>query len=351
MPKSMILKRVMPRIIPNIVVAVITTVMYEGVSEFFSNGQTISVSTLPHTFVATVMSLLLVFRTNAAYDRFWEARKLWGRLVNVSRAFARLTAVALPRDHARLVATLEVMFPYALMHHLQSRREAEPFATLVRSMKVPEELRPPPSRIARVVPGSNAIELENGVHTDIASATTATQVDEAPSAYASKRILLAPKRIAARINGATNKPLEVIVQLGTAVRVAMGYKERKDTIANGGFPSMTISVERQMLEQMMSDLIDIQGACERIVKTPVPLSWSRHTSRLLTIWSLTLPLVLVPLEGIMCIPTVAVISWAIFSIEEIAHILEDPFLMQRYSLPLDTLCETIENDVLQQLVV
>eukprot|EP00171_Calliarthron_tuberculosum_P016713 IDg16713t1 len=131
----------------------------------------------------------------------------------------------------------------------------------------------------------------------------------------------------------------------------MGYKEKMDTAKNGGFPSMAISVERQMLEQMMSDLIDIQGACERIVKTPVPLSWSRHTTRLLSIWALTLPLVLVPLEGVMSVPTVAVISWGIFSIEEIAHIMEDPFLEQRYSLPLEGFCKTIESDILTQLVV
>ncbi len=113
---------------------------------------------------------------------------------------------------------------------------------------------------------------------------------------------------------------------------------------------MNISIERQMLEQAMGDLIDIMGACERIVKSPVPLSWSRHTSRLLSIWSLTLPFVLVPLEGFLCIPTVAVICWGIFSIEEIAHILEDPFLQQRYALPLEDLCNTIETDVLGQLI-
>ena len=38
-----------------------------------------------HTMVGFVLSLLLVFRTNTAYDRWWEGRKLWGQLVNTSR--------------------------------------------------------------------------------------------------------------------------------------------------------------------------------------------------------------------------------------------------------------------------
>lgn len=120
--------------------------------------------------------------------------------------------------------------------------------------------------------------------------------------------------------------------------------------ARGDGNTMNVCIERQFLEQAMTDFLDILGACERIVKSPVPLSWSRHTSRLLSIWSLTLPLVLVSIEGYLCVPTVAVISWGIFSIEEIAHILEDPFLEQDYSLPLGDMCQTIETDVLGQLI-
>jgi putative membrane protein len=41
-----------------------------------------------HTMLGFAISMLLVFRTNTAYDRWWEARKLWGSLVNNSRNFA-----------------------------------------------------------------------------------------------------------------------------------------------------------------------------------------------------------------------------------------------------------------------
>lgn len=44
--------------------------------------------TIVHNLLGFVISLLLVFRTNTAYDRWWEARKQWGTLTNVSRAFS-----------------------------------------------------------------------------------------------------------------------------------------------------------------------------------------------------------------------------------------------------------------------
>src|SRR5690349_10240771 len=41
--------------------------------------------TITHSMLGFVISLLLVFRTNTAYDRWWEGRKMWGALVNNSR--------------------------------------------------------------------------------------------------------------------------------------------------------------------------------------------------------------------------------------------------------------------------
>jgi len=57
----------------------------------------------------------------------------------------------------------------------------------------------------------------------------------------------------------------------------------------------------------------------------VPLSYSRHTSRFLTIWCGTLPVVLVDALGWMTVPAVAFVSWCLFGIEEIGHLIEQPF--------------------------
>lgn len=51
-----------------------------------------------HTVIGFVLSLLLVFRTNTAYDRWWEGRKMWGKLVNDSRNLAVKLNAVLPAD-------------------------------------------------------------------------------------------------------------------------------------------------------------------------------------------------------------------------------------------------------------
>ena len=57
--------------------------------------------TVMHGMLGFVISLLLVFRTNTAYDRWWEGRKLWGALVNNSRNLAIKLAVILKEKHDR----------------------------------------------------------------------------------------------------------------------------------------------------------------------------------------------------------------------------------------------------------
>ncbi|HMO61063.1 MAG TPA: bestrophin family ion channel [Ferruginibacter sp.] len=76
-----------------------------------------------HSLLGFAISMLLVFRTNTAYDRWWEGRKLWGSLVNNSRNLAIKLAVMLPetekeqRDFFRKIIPA---YAYALMNHLRS---------------------------------------------------------------------------------------------------------------------------------------------------------------------------------------------------------------------------------------
>ncbi|CAN0158157.1 unnamed protein product, partial [Phaeothamnion confervicola] len=86
------------------------------------------VSTVPHTTMAGALSLLLVFRTNAAYDRFWEARKVWGSVTNTARNAARLSAVTMAGDEesVRLFCEYAKTFPYLLKQVLAvSKRDGE----------------------------------------------------------------------------------------------------------------------------------------------------------------------------------------------------------------------------------
>ncbi len=79
-----------------------------------------------YSLIGFVISLLLVFRTNTAYDRWWEGRKKWGALVNDTRNLAIKieTSVNLPESRdvlRRMIAN----FPFAMKEHLREQRKLE----------------------------------------------------------------------------------------------------------------------------------------------------------------------------------------------------------------------------------
>ncbi|RYZ22600.1 MAG: hypothetical protein EOO16_08335 [Chitinophagaceae bacterium] len=77
--------------------------------------------TILHTLLGFAISMLLVFRTNTAYDRWWEGRKLWGSLVNNSRNLALKLHALLPAADTETRAFMRQAIPlYAqlLQRHL-----------------------------------------------------------------------------------------------------------------------------------------------------------------------------------------------------------------------------------------
>ncbi len=77
-----------------------------------------------HSLLSFVISMLLVFRTNTAYDRWWEGRKLWGQLVNTSRNLAiKIAGVIDSKDDEtrKFFRRAIPLYAFALRDHLQSK--------------------------------------------------------------------------------------------------------------------------------------------------------------------------------------------------------------------------------------
>ena len=78
--------------------------------------------TIFHQIAGFIISMVLVFRINTAYDRWWEGRKLWGSLVNHSRNLAIKLHGFLPKTDLTTRAELHTLignFPFALKEHLR----------------------------------------------------------------------------------------------------------------------------------------------------------------------------------------------------------------------------------------
>ena len=128
---------VIPAILPSVLLAgsygfLITLLYYTKVSlPFIELVQVIPTASkvLPNVVVSfnIILSVLLVFRTNTAHERFWEGRKLWGALVNTVRNLARDIWIVVeerdPSDRLEKESTLRLLVAFAVAMKLHLRRE------------------------------------------------------------------------------------------------------------------------------------------------------------------------------------------------------------------------------------
>ncbi|MBL8679600.1 MAG: hypothetical protein JNK05_10560 [Myxococcales bacterium] len=235
-----------------------------------------TIPSVVHGLVGTALGLLLVFRTNASYDRFWEGRKLWGGIVNESRNLARSSRVLIaphdPKLHADIVRWA-IAWVYAAMHSLRGRKDIGPMAD--------------------VLPKGSVRMALDAQHTPLWIATRITQL----------------------LNEARKK----------------GYID---------------TIQTQSIDQNVQAFIDYVGACERIVKTPLPFAYVVHLRRALIMYTFTLPFALLKDLGWAMVPAVFMVAYIFYGIEEIGVQIEDPFGYDDNDLPLERICTTIENNLL-----
>ena len=84
--------------------------------------------TVMHSILGFVLSMLLVFRTNSAYDRWWEGRKIWGSVVNNSRNLSLKIAVMLAHEKDKQeLKHLITNYVYSFKNHLRGKYIQEEF--------------------------------------------------------------------------------------------------------------------------------------------------------------------------------------------------------------------------------
>lgn len=110
---------------------IIAVGIYTGIVAYLENDvfhASFKNTTAIHSLVGFVLSLLLVFRTNTAYERWWDGRKLWGSLTNDSRAFAiKINAFVSDKNDKKVFETLLVNFSLALKNHLRGKNNIDEF--------------------------------------------------------------------------------------------------------------------------------------------------------------------------------------------------------------------------------
>lgn len=268
-------------------VSVIVVVIYETVPSLH-----VSVGAVPFSLTGFALGIFLGFRNTAAYDRFWEGRKLWGSLVNTSRTFARQVLTILDVDTAagdaaraelaaaqRELVHLEIAYIATLRHHL---RDQDPWPTLA---------------------GLLDVETIAALRSDVAD---------------------------------NNVPLAILQRM--AVRLAEARRR-------GWLHLLHVP----MLDASLTALTDNQGACERIKNTPIPYSYTVMIHRAVAVYCGLLPFGLTESIGWATPFVVLAMSYIFFGLDAIGDEVEQPFGIDVYDLPLDSIAITIERNLRQRL--
>lgn len=101
--------------------------------------------------------------------------------------------------------------------------------------------------------------------------------------------------------------------------------------------------ERLAMDKCVADFQTITGACERIFNTPIPVSLTRMTSRILTLWHLGLPFGLWSFCGWLTIPITFMSATGFFYIEEVGVMIEEPFWVLALAALSDAMKAAVEG--------
>ncbi|KAF6265287.1 Bestrophin, RFP-TM, chloride channel-domain-containing protein [Scenedesmus sp. NREL 46B-D3] len=124
---------------------------------------------------------------------------------------------------------------------------------------------------------------------------------------------------------------------GTAVLQAMGQCVRVSATAK--------DIEKLRMDESISVLQDMMGGCERIFRTPIPLSYTRHTSRFLMCWLTLLPFCVADSMGWATVPITCGMAFFLFGIEEIGVQIEEPFGI--LALEAKLLADPMQQSIMQ----
>ena len=247
---------------------------------------------IPLALYGSAIGIIVGFRNNSAYSRWWEARTLWGSIVNNSRSLGRQVfttlrcpAGATPEEAAACdgvrsrIVHLQIAFVHALRQQL---RGLDPVAE-IRAVLTKAEL---------------------------------------------------PDADVAALEGQKNVSLAIQRAMGTSLHTA----HRRGWLN---------PLEWQAMDRNLDDLMDAQGGTERIKSTPLPKQYDYFPMLFVRIYCILLPIGMVESLGWFTPLGSTLVGFMFLALDQIGRDLEDPFDNRIYDVPLTAITRTIEINLRQ----
>ena len=300
---------------------------------FFLDLNWIKIPWTPLALIGTAVAFVIGFQNNSAYGRIWEARKIWGGIVNTSRTFGMFVQDMVTNEHAAIKLSKEelhheiktltyrhIAWMTALRHAM---RASKPWETVVHE-KTNQEwskiVRPP--------------EWDSSIEEDLNPYLKKDDLDYVLSK--------------------NNKQ--------TALLYLQSHHLRK--LKEAG---VIWEFSFLQLEGVIEELFTLQGKSERIKNFPYPRHFASLNHYFMWVFVLLLPLAIVPqfaeigqemianqpLIGSLfiwlSIPFYVAVAWVFHTMERIGRTGENPFEGSANDVPISTIARGIEIDLRQNL--
>ncbi|MFZ4107099.1 MAG: bestrophin family protein [Flavobacterium sp.] len=276
----------------------------------FLGFKIIAIPFLPVASIGTAVAFYVGFKNNQAYDRLWEARRLWGGITNTSRI---LTAsfISLIDDKEKQKAFINRHIAYINILRLQLRKTI-PWAT----------------------------NKEN-YHQQIVS--DSEEINE---------FEISIKELFEKLD--KSEIFEKVKNKGNIASYTL--KAQFDVVTKLKRDKLIDDYEHSDLTKLLGELYNLQGGCERIKTTPLFRQYSLFSRIFVKLFIFLLPFALLTEMSKfgeyriwLVIPFSVLISWVFMTMEQIGEASENPFDGGSTDTPISTICRNIEIDILEML--
>ncbi len=287
----------------------------------------------PVAVVGTAVAFIVGFQNNAAYDRIWEARKIWGGVVNTSRTWAMQVLDMVSAEHAKGEITDEELHQH---HHDLIHRHVAWLAALRHAMRAAR-----PWEDFRTERTNRALQKE--IH-----------IPERVSSLEDDLFHCLPDDDWDVVEKRTNKAAAILTCQSSHLR---RLKEQ----------GLLWEFSFLHLQGLLEEMFTLQGKSERIKNFPYPRQYATVSYQFVRLFLLSLPFAMVP-EFVSiglelaptwpqvaphfvwaAIPVTTLVGWLFHTMERIGRVGENPFEGSINDVPISTIARGIEIDLRQML--
>lgn len=275
----------------------------------------------PFTSFGVALSLFLGFRNKVCYDRWWEARNLWGRHIIAVRNLARiLQSVPHSGDNLKCVRKI-IRCSSAHSYALRNQLRKTPNLNAERNSYLDRE------DMEAMVDCPNPADM----------------------------VLIIASRALNRLSGQRTRSRKNIHPLSLRAHFATFDNEVSEDSSidcESEYEKPEVPLDSIILAQVhthLSEMGTVQGACERISNCYIPLPYTLLINR--TVWLFVILSAFALIQDCRYFTpfVTAIIAYVFFGLHEVGLQLEDPFTLSPYSLALNAMCRTNEISVAMAL--